>query len=183
MNITKDTTVETAQLLKKFESIKKESNIDLSSGEDLSLAIANLVSIEEHLFFTGSKLERPVYFDLLNDIRSMRVRLMKQLVANPEGEEWCISKHLLSSSYRLMEVGTKNLSLGKKKEAQNMFTDSFGLYSMFWGIVMKQGKETSKNDELNKGVKTEIASVETEQKGVLSRFGDFVKKAVDCCIE
>lgn len=172
MNITKDTVVETNHLLKRFETIKKESNIDLSSGEDLSLAIANLISIEEHLFFTGNKLERPVYFDLLNDIRAMRVRLMKGLVANPEGEEWCISKHLLSSSYRLMEVGTKNLSLGKKKEAQNMFTDSFNLYSMFWEVVMKQVAPSG-----------EVSVKVQEPKGVVSRFGEFVKKAVDCCIE
>jgi len=42
-------------LLKKVEKITKEKKLDLSSDEDLSIAIMNLISIEEHLFFTAEK--------------------------------------------------------------------------------------------------------------------------------
>ena len=104
--------------VKKFEIDK---NIDLSAGEDLSIGIMNLISIEEHLFFTLQKTKNKNYLDLLNEVRLMRTELMKGIVKDPEGEVWCISKHLLSSSMRVMEVGTKELKKGNKKEASNLF--------------------------------------------------------------
>ena len=39
------------KLLEKVEKITKEHKVDLSSDEDLSIAIMNLVSLEEHFFF------------------------------------------------------------------------------------------------------------------------------------
>ena len=35
-----------------------------------------------------------------------------------EGETWCIAKHLLATTMRLMEVGTKLQSSGKKKSQE-----------------------------------------------------------------
>ncbi|MCL2369390.1 MAG: hypothetical protein FWC83_01810, partial [Alphaproteobacteria bacterium] len=52
------------------------------------------------------------------------------------GEVWCISKHLLATSMRLMEVGTKALKSGNTDEAYNMFNKAYDLYSLFWGINM-----------------------------------------------
>ena len=46
------------QLLEKVEKFSKEHKMDLSSDEDLSIAIMNLISIEEHLFFTGMKTKK-----------------------------------------------------------------------------------------------------------------------------
>ena len=99
----------------------KTKELDLSSDEDLSIAIMNLISIEEHFFFTGAKTDKPEYFDLLNTAREMRKELLKRIIKDYEGEVWCISKHLLSASMRLMEVGTKALGQGKKQEAEDMF--------------------------------------------------------------
>ena len=42
-------------LLAKVEDMKKSGSVDLSTEEDLSLAIMNLISLEEHFFFTASK--------------------------------------------------------------------------------------------------------------------------------
>ena len=39
------------ELLKKVEESKK-GKLDLSSDEDLSIAVMNLISIEEHFFFS-----------------------------------------------------------------------------------------------------------------------------------
>lgn len=94
-------------LIEKVDSMKKQDKLDLSSDQDLSIAIMNLVSIEEHFFFTGAKLQKPEYFDLLQEVRKMRGDLLRKIVKDPEGEVWCISKHLLAASMRLMEVGTK----------------------------------------------------------------------------
>src|SRR3990172_10173635 len=95
--------------------------MDLSSGEDLSIGIMNLISIEEHLFFTSQKTKNKKYLETLNEVRKMRTSLLKEIITDYEGEVWCISKHLLSASMRLMEVGTKALGQGKKEEAKDFF--------------------------------------------------------------
>ncbi|MCX6719845.1 MAG: hypothetical protein NTV36_01945 [Candidatus Staskawiczbacteria bacterium] len=82
------------EFIKKVQE-DKDNQLDLSSDEDLSIAIMNLISIEEHFFFTGNKTGKPEYFDLLATAREMRKDLLKRIVKDPEGEVWCISKHLL----------------------------------------------------------------------------------------
>lgn len=124
------------ELVEKYDNLKKDQKLDLSADEDLSIAIMNLISIEEHLFFSGAKTENPVYYDLLAEIREMRKELLKKIIKSYEGEVWCISKHLLASSYRLMEYGTKHLGRGNKKEAEDMFEKAYNLYSLFWAINM-----------------------------------------------
>src|SRR3990167_1750835 len=93
--------------LNKVEAVTKQKELDLSSGEDLSIGIMNLISIEEHLFFTYNKTKDKKYIDLLNEVRLIRTDLLKEIITDYEGEVWCISKHLLAASMRIMEVGTK----------------------------------------------------------------------------
>lgn len=124
------------ELVEKYDNLKKDQKLDLSADEDLSIAIMNLISIEEHLFFSGAKTEDPVYYDLLGEVREMRKELLKKIIKEYEGEVWCISKHLLAASYRLMEYGTKHLGRGNKKEAEDMFEKAYNLYSLFWAINM-----------------------------------------------
>src|SRR3989339_1916830 len=93
-------------LVKKIAEMKKGS-VDLSRDEDLSIAIMNLISLEEHFYFTAIKTNNQKYLEMLDSIRKLRIEMLKKIVVNPEGEEWCISKHLLASSMRLIEVGTK----------------------------------------------------------------------------
>ena len=90
------------EFIKKFDDMKKQDKMDLSSDQDLTIAIMNLVSIEEHFFFTGAKLGKTEYYDMIKDVREMRKELLKRIVKEYEGEVWCISKHLLAASYRLM---------------------------------------------------------------------------------
>jgi len=165
-------------LMKKVAEAKKTSGLDLSSDEDLSLAIMNLVSIEEHFFFTAVKVGKKNYLDLLNQVRQMRKELMKKLVKNPEGENWCIAKHLLAASMRLMEVGTKVLKNGDKKDAEDFFQKSFELYSMFWAINLKLidigGAKKIKSDKIN---------IHDKGSGFLGKIGEIVKRVVDCCKE
>ncbi|MCX6783842.1 MAG: hypothetical protein NT141_02130 [candidate division WWE3 bacterium] len=167
-------------LIKKINDAKKQNPLDLSSDEDLSIAIMNLVSIEEHLFFTAEKTNQPNYYDLLNEVREIRKSLLAKIVTNPKGEEWCISKHLLASSMRLMEVGTKQLSKGNKDEAYDLFRKAYDLYSMFWGINLKviQPSEVKKIDE------TAISKSDpTPSAGFTGKLGDLVRRAINCCIE
>lgn len=167
------------QILEKFDKMKADNKADLSSDEDLSIAVMNLVSIEEHLFFTGTKLEKPEFFDLLSEVRETRKQLMKKLVKNPEGEVWCISKHLLAASMRIMEVGTKALGAGRKEEARDFFQKAYGVYSLFWGlnldIIKTEGIKAIDEQAVNRH--------DDSKKGFMGKLGELVKKAIDCCIE
>ena len=166
-------------LIQKVDEMKKADKMDLSSDQDLSIAIMNLVSIEEHFFFTGVKTRKPEYYDMLQEVRKMRGDLLRKIVKNPEGEQWCISKHLLAASMRLMEVGTKQHGMGNKKEAEELFEKSFDCYSLFWGINMN----LVKTDDIKKIDAAAVNVHDTAKKGFLGRLGELVKKAVDCCLE
>ncbi|HEX6977204.1 MAG TPA: hypothetical protein VF185_02510 [Patescibacteria group bacterium] len=174
---------EISSLLEKIESATKNRKLDLSSDEDLSIGIMNLISIEEHLFFTSQKTGKSKYLDLLNEVRLMRTELMKKIIKDYEGEVWCISKHLLSATMRLTEVGTKELKKGNKKVAWDLFEKAYKLYSLFWGInldILKMDNVKIKNDEINyinEGAKKENTT------SIFSKMGKIVQKAVDCCKE
>ena len=166
-------------LIKKFDEMKKKDKMDLSSDQDLTLAIMNLVSIEEHFFFTGAKTGKTEYYDLINTVREMRKTLLKEIIKEYEGEVWCVSKHLLAASYRLMEVGTKQLDMGRKEKAYQLFDKAYALYSLFWGLNMKliaAGDVKKIDDEA-------MNRHDTERKGFMGKLGELVKKAIDCCIE
>jgi len=167
------------EFIQKVDEMKKQDKMDLSSDQDLSIAIMNLVSIEEHFFFTGAKTGKAEYYDLLNEARSMRKELLKKLIKEYEGEVWCISKHLLAASMRLMEVGTKQLGMGKKEEAYDLFGKAYNLYSLFWGLNMKliDTKNIKKIDD------NALNIHDKEKKGFMEKLGDLVKKIIDCCIE
>jgi len=167
------------EFIRKMDEMKKQEKMDLSSDQDLSLVIMNLISIEEHFFFTGAKLGKTKYYDLIKDVREMRKKLLKKIIKEYEGEVWCISKHLLAASMRLMEVGTKQLGINKKEEAYDLFNKAYKLYSLFWGLNMKllNVGDIKKIDDkaLNKQDK--------EKKGLMGKLGELVKKAINCCVE
>jgi len=167
------------QFVKKIGKLKKEHKLDLSSDEDLSIAVMNLVSLEEHFFFTGAKTGKEKYYDLLGKVREIRKELLKKIVKDAEGEVWCISKHLLAASMRLIEVGTKELTKDNKKEAENLFSKAYDLYSLFWGINLKlvdigQVKKISDN-KINKDDKN--------KDDLTKRLNKLVQDLVDCCEE
>jgi hypothetical protein len=165
-------------LLQKVSESKK-GKLDLSSDEDLSIAIMNLISIEEHFFFTGAKTEKAEYFDLLDKTREIRKELLKKIIKEYEGEVWCISKHLLAASMRLIEVGTKYFNKGEKKEAQDLFSKAYDLYSLFWGLNLK----ILNIPDIKKIDDNQLNVHDTDKKGLLGKLGVIVKKAIDCCIE
>lgn len=160
------------QLIERVSNFKIDQNIDLSSGEDLSIGIMNLISIEEHLFFTYNKTKSKKYLELLNEVRQMRTDLMKEVIKDYEGEVWCISKHLLASSMRLMEVGTKELKKKNEKKAEDLFQKSYELYSLFWGLNLSSDHPNSPN-----------LPKMPEGKSVFAKLGAIVQKAIDCCKE
>lgn len=163
----------------KVDNMKKQDKMDLSSDQDLSIAVMNLISIEEHFFFTGAKTGKDSYYDLIKDVREMRKVLLKKMIKEYEGEVWCISKHLLAASMRLMEVGTKQLGMDRKEEAYDLFGKAYNLYSLFWGLNMK----LLNVGDIKKIDDQALTKKDTEKKGFMGAMGALVKKVVDCCIE
>ena len=163
------------KFIDKAKKIEKGHSMDLSSGEDLSLAIMNLIGIEEHMFFTSQKLGDTKYIDILNTAREMRKELMKKIVKEGQGEVWCTSKHLLSASMRLMEVGTKHLTKGDQKEANDYFKKSFDLYNLFWGLNLGMVKSDPQ--------KVKFDEKPMAKKDFLGSISNTIGKILDCCRE
>lgn len=186
------------EMVKKMDDAKKVNPLDLSSDQDLTIALMNLVSLEEHFFFSGAKTKKTGFYDLINIVRDMRKELMERIVKKnntEDGEVWCISKHLLAASMRLYEVGTKALSAGKKQDAYNLFGKSYELYSLFWGLNMHmidlKGVHAAE-PEMFEAAMAKVAPVPSakeadkelkKSKSTVARLGDWVKNAVNCCIE
>lgn len=171
-------------LLEKVEDVTKQKGLDLSSGEDLSIGIMNLISIEEHLFYTSQKTKDKSYLDILNEVRVMRTDLLKEIIHDYEGEVWCISKHLLSASMRLMEVGTKELKKNDKEKAWAMFEKSYKLYSLFWGLNLGVvGGLDTKQKKTDKIDFTDEKLNKSSSESIFNKLGNLVQKAIDCCRE
>lgn len=184
------------QLIEKADNAKKANPLDLSSDQDLTIALMNLVSLEEHFFFSGAKTDKVGFYDLINTVREMRKELMLRIVKSnnsEDGEVWCISKHLLAASMRLKEVGDKANAQGKKKDAQDLYAKAYDLYSLFWGINMDlidmDGVKKIDGEILPYTPGTACDSTKpksakaVETKSTAKRLGEWVRKAVNCCIE
>ena len=175
------------EFVEKLDAAKKVNPKDLSSDQDLTIAIMNLISIEEHLMFSGAKTGKHEFYDMINEVREMRKNAMLKIIPAYEGEVWCISKHLLAASMRVFEVGTKALSAGDKKTAYDLFDQSYGLYCMFWGLNMGMfpGAESAKTPKKTKEkVVAPVAKSEPVKKSSgIGKLKDWVKNAVNCCIE
>lgn len=91
------------------------------------------------------------------------------MIEKTEGETWCASKHLLATSMRLFEVGTKLQAEGKKDEAKEIFEQAFKMFNMFFALRLKL-------IDL-KGLKK---TAEEEKPWTMK---DIMGKLVDCCKE
>lgn len=160
--------MESENFIKEIERIKEKTGLDLSLGEDLSIALMNLISLEEHFLFSFMKTQEEKFLDFLEQTREVRKRLLAKIVKKDDGsEKWCISKHIFATAMRLTEVGTKQLHDGKKKEAEESFTDAFNIYNLFWAV----------NGFVNIGKDKKVS------EGKLSKISQMMKKLLDCCKE
>jgi hypothetical protein len=70
-------------------------------------------------------------------VRAIRKELLGKLIDRHEGETWCITKHLLAATMRLIEVGTKLHADGNAAGAKEMFGRAHKTYSLFWALRLK----------------------------------------------
>lgn len=172
------------KFMSKVKSAESGHEMDLASGEDLSMAVMNLIAIEEHMFFNANKTGKTKYFELLNEAREMRKVLMKMLIPDYEGEVWCTSKHLLAASMRIMEVGTKYQTKGDTKTAYDLFKKSYDLYNLFWGINLKMvDKNLSPLSRGDVSVPTETEGFTLKKSDILGKLSGAIGKILDCCRE
>ena len=170
---------EVKNFVEKLNNFKKANKADLSSKEDLGIAVMNLISIEEHLFFTYEKTNDEQSLELLNKIREMRKKYLAEIVKDPKGEIWCISKHLLAGSMRFIEVGTKMLNDNDSKKAEELFERADDLGNMLWGLnlnLINIKDVQSENDE-------QINLEKNKKISVFEGLGKILKKILDCCKE
>ncbi len=154
-------------IIKLIDEIKNKPELDLSLGEDLSIALMNIVSLEEHLLFSFMKTQNEKFLKWLEQTRELRKKLLMKVVKkDDDSEKWCMSKHLLATAMRLSEVGTKYLHSGNRKDAEDIFNDAFEAYSMFLAV---NGITSNKKEEIH------------ESK--LSKISQAMKKLIDCCKE
>lgn len=167
------------ELIEKVNKLKATGELDLSMEEDLSIAIMNLISLEEHFYFTAEKTGKDEYFDLLNQTREIRKQLLAKMIDRHEGETWCIAKHLLAATMRMMEVGTKLQSTGKKEESRDMFKKAYEVYSLFWALRLKliDVSDAKKVEDGQLNIHDKSASGKPMTKEEL------ISKLVDCCKE
>lgn len=161
--------------LQRARQLVADRKLDLSTDEDLSLAVMNLISAEEHLFFSGSKTGDATYYAQLAAVRQLRQHYLRQLLPRYEGEVWCTCKHLLSACMRLLEVGTKRQE-HDPDAAASCFRHAYALYAQFWSLKLKMA------DVAVPPAAPATAAVPpppTNQAAV----EEFLKKLVDCCGE
>jgi len=157
-------------IMKRVSRMKESGEVDLSTEEDLAVGVMNLISLEEHLFFTSAKTGNDEYLSMLNDVRNMRKELLGRMISRHEGETWCTSKHLLAASMRLIEVGTKLYSDGKTNEAKAMFDKAHQLFALFWALRLKLAGAGDVRAIAGSG-------------GKAWSYEDILDKLVDCCDE
>jgi len=111
---------------------EKNTENDLGLKNEVSFAIANLIQLEEHLSITIAQTKNESVLSILNEVRALRAKYMKQMIGQKElqGQLWCSLKHTLSSAYRLIEVGVKYTILGNNKEAIECFIDAKELFQL-----------------------------------------------------
>ena len=164
--------MKTKNVVTTISEIKERNELDLSAGEDLSIALMNLVSLEEHSFFSFVKTKDEKFLGILETCRELRKKLLAKIVKKDDSEKWCMSKHLLASSMRMYEIGNRYLHEKKMEEEKQSYIDAAELYALFWKLNFgEKFKEVLSENSINYNIQ--------EKKSIFSG----IKKLLECCKE
>ena len=105
---------------------KKVNPLDLSSDQDLTIALMNLIHISDFYALDG---------DMGKILNEMTDDLMSRIV-DKDGKKWDASRHLLAESMKLIADGNKAMDSGQKVAAYKFYDNAYEKYSLFWGINM-----------------------------------------------
>lgn len=114
-------------LLNQADNAKKVNPLDLSSDQDLTVALMNLLAIENDFYTDGAT-------DGVGAmVHNIRMRLMGRIVENQHMD---MSARLLARAMQMIDDGGRAMASGNQTDAYALFDDAYGLYSLFWGLNM-----------------------------------------------
>lgn len=139
---------------------EKEKNVesDLAIKDEMSFAISNLIEIEEHLSVTIGSTRNQKYLPILNEIRKLRAKYMKEYIGNKnlKGNDWCTIKHIFSVAYRLTEVAVKNIILDNNDKAIENLQDSTDMFKLAFMITQMSTTKEGFIPEIHKPIKRDF---------------------------
>ena len=109
------------------DSAKKVNVLDLSSDQDLTIGMMNLLFIKDYLNNDS---------DLSKIVHNIQSKLMDKIVKKSDKNR-LLSEQLLLESMRLMVDGDKQLASGNNADAYKLYDSAYEKYSLFWGINME----------------------------------------------
>lgn len=109
------------------DAAKKVNPLDLSSDQDLTIALMNLIAIEDEYYVTGAK------NGLGQMVHDIRARLMARIVPASRMD---LSVRLLGRAMHMIDDGIRVLADDNQVAAYAMFDGAYELYSLFWGLNM-----------------------------------------------
>ena len=111
------------QQIEKADNAKKTNVLDLSSDQDLTIGLMNLLFIEDYISNPESNLSQM--------IAGVREKLMNRIVKKSDKNRQILEK-LLLESMQLIDAGDKQSGVS----AYQKYDDAYEKYSLFWGINM-----------------------------------------------
>lgn len=105
------------------DQVKKVNALDLSSDQDLTIGLMNLLFIEDYISNQHS-----VMSQMISEIRQ---KLMDKIVKKTDKNRK-VSEKLLFEAMQLMTVGNKQSGA----DAYQKYDEAYAKYSLFWGINM-----------------------------------------------
>ena len=81
--------------VKTVQNVKEKNKLDLSAWEDLSIGLMNLVSLEEHAFFSYIKTQDKKFLEIWEIVRELRKKLLVLIVKNDKDDEIDVSLRLV----------------------------------------------------------------------------------------
>lgn len=105
--------------------------MDVDIKADQLWVVMNLIECELHAHGSFITTKKVMWLDLKNKCRKLRTKYMAEIERATEDQQHCFNKHILSASFRLMEVGDKHLSSGDEEKARDCYSDSGELLEIF----------------------------------------------------
>lgn len=114
--------------VERADDAKKVNVLDLSSDQDLTIGLMNLLAIEG--MASNSK--------IADMVQQTRKKLMRPIVdkAVVEGDVWQVLEKMLLSVMVQIKIAEDLQQKGDNAQAYAAYDKAYELYAVFWGLVM-----------------------------------------------
>ena len=114
------------QNVERADVAKKVNPLDLSSDQDLTIGLMNLLAIED--LAPDSRIAQ-----MVRDIDLMRPIVDKAAL---DGDVWQVLEQMLASVMSLIKTGDTAQQKGDARAAYDAYDRAYEGYALFWGTVM-----------------------------------------------